>query len=250
MIDEKTIVKTIEWIADNIYLIAFYVLILLTLQWLFIVAWIWIDAKRRYSKSLMIVLMTMIGMVPLIGLFLYLILRNKYSLDEKYYIDLEKKALYSESLTVMECYKCKHINENENSFCTHCGTQLRKDCPNCKNSVAYFSVFCSQCGYSFKKESEVVSKQDNKNLGVENKASDKKVQENVILQNDTVINVRKVENTSKDNTSNIKIREVLAKVKNSFNRLFNNINDKLNRFFSRSMEKGKIAKSSGEKDKK
>lgn len=247
MIDEKIIVNTIEWIADNIYMVAFYVLILLTLQWLFVVVWIWIDAKRRYTKLWMIIFMTMIGMVPLIGLFLYLILRNKYSLDERYYIDLEKKALFSESLSVMECYKCKHINENENSFCTYCGAQLRKDCPKCKNSVTYFSLFCSQCGNSFRKDLNNGLIEDVKNVTTENKQPDSKIHENTSQPDKATIKVKKVKNTSKNNTSRFKLKALAGNIKTISNRFFNNLNNKLSNLFSASKKKEPQSSESSDK---
>jgi len=142
-------------------------------------------------------------MVPLIGLFLYLVLRNKYSLDEKYYIDLEKKALFSESLSVMECYNCKKINESENIFCRYCGSKLRKQCPKCGTYSPYYNSFCSQCGYSFVPEDQSEVKKNENKITVETEKSIPSVANN---------DVKKVKNTSKLERKRILIKEPFKKM--------------------------------------
>lgn len=216
MIDEKIIVNTIEWIAENIYVVAFYVFALLVLQWVFVTIWIRIDAGRRYKELWGVALMTMIGMVPLIGLFLYLILRNKYSIDEKYYIELEKKALFSESLSVAECYNCKKINENENIFCSYCGVKLKKQCPKCGTYSSYYNSYCAQCGYLFVSEN-TAQRIDGKNDKNKNTAQGKNI------SNPGKVEVKKVKNKSigsaKEFDLGNRLKGVTVGIKNLFDKL-------------------------------
>lgn len=44
------------------------------------------------------------------------------------------------------CPKCGAINDENDKFCSNCGTPLTKKCPKCQNENNIDSKFCSNCG--------------------------------------------------------------------------------------------------------
>lgn len=53
---------------------------------------------------------------------------------------------FREGISHERCPKCGDEIESNESFCTHCGTQLEKICPKCKNINSFTDNFCKNCG--------------------------------------------------------------------------------------------------------
>lgn len=46
----------------------------------------------------------------------------------------------------IKCVNCGCINEPGNSYCSHCGRPLEKECPNCHFKTNSDNEFCPKCG--------------------------------------------------------------------------------------------------------
>jgi uncharacterized membrane protein YvbJ len=49
----------------------------------------------------------------------------------------------------LDCPKCGTVNEAENFFCTHCGTEIRYKCPNCGTIRLATEPVCGVCGQTY-----------------------------------------------------------------------------------------------------
>lgn len=106
--------------------------ILFFLFWMIVVGWVWVDAGERSSNGIFkLGSAVTVGILGVVGLIIYLIIRPKQTIQEIYWSDLERRYLKYETAELDDC--------------SNCGYQLQPgfvSCPECKEIV---KVKCSGC---------------------------------------------------------------------------------------------------------
>jgi hypothetical protein len=116
-------------------------------MWLAAVYWVYRDAMARSRDPLAHYLA--VGAVVLFnlpGLLLYLILRPKTTLTERYEQQLEAEALLHEIQDQPSCPQCRRRIGEEFLTCPYCRASLRLACESCNRALAFGWVVCPYCG--------------------------------------------------------------------------------------------------------
>lgn len=119
----------------------------LLVMWLAALYWIYRDASER-SRDPMVrgIAVATVLMFNLPGLLIYLILRPKATLTERYEHQLEAEALLHEIHEQPSCPQCRRNIESEFLACPYCRTSLRAPCERCNRALAFGWVVCPYCG--------------------------------------------------------------------------------------------------------
>jgi RNA polymerase subunit RPABC4/transcription elongation factor Spt4 len=119
----------------------------LLVMWVAALYWVYRDAMARSRDPLASYLA--VGAVLLFnlpGLLLYLILRPKSTLTERYEQQLEAEALLHEIQDQPSCPQCRRRIGEEFLTCPYCRTSLRVACEQCGRALAFGWVVCPYCG--------------------------------------------------------------------------------------------------------
>jgi hypothetical protein len=119
----------------------------LLVMWVAALYWTYRDAVARSRDPMLhgIALATVI-VFNLPGLLLYLILRPKTTLTERYEHQLEAEALLHEIQEQPSCPQCRRKIEPEFLACPFCRASLRTACEQCAKALAFGWVVCPYCG--------------------------------------------------------------------------------------------------------
>ena len=119
----------------------------LAVMWLAALYWVYRDAMARSRDPIAHYLA--VGSVLLFnlpGLLLYLILRPKTTLTERYEQQLEAEALLHEIRDQPSCPQCRRRIGEEFLTCPYCRASLRAACESCGRALAFGWVVCPYCG--------------------------------------------------------------------------------------------------------
>ena len=112
--------------------------VLFFIAWIMVVVWVYRDAEDRRMNGLLWGLLVLIGSI--IGLIIYLIIRNDYPAEEP-----------EPELRSITCPHCeKPVNPNF-AFCPSCGNSLKNICSSCSREVQDDWQVCPHCGERLKK---------------------------------------------------------------------------------------------------
>ena len=124
--------------------IAFVYLIVL---WISLILWVTRDAINRSNNLLFQIFVIILNIcLPVFGLIIYLIIRPTKTLLEKYYEDLEYKALAENGEEREICQNCKLEVSREYDFCPNCAVKLKQECMHCNKEFSKRWKFCPFCG--------------------------------------------------------------------------------------------------------
>jgi hypothetical protein len=119
----------------------------LAVMWIAALYWVYRDAAQRSRDPIAHYLA--VGAVLLFnlpGLLLYLILRPKTTLTERYEQQLEAEALLHEIRDQPSCPQCRRRIGEDFLTCPYCRTSLRMACESCSRALAFGWVVCPYCG--------------------------------------------------------------------------------------------------------
>lgn len=134
------------------------ILVYLAAFWIALIIWVTRDIIHRTNSILFqIFSITLNIFLPVFGLIIYLIIRPSKTLWERYYEEVELRALAEEGLST--CPKCQIMTAKEHLFCGSCGETLKKRCEQCTKPYEISFHFCPFCGH---KEGEVVPRKRTK----------------------------------------------------------------------------------------
>ena len=131
--------------------IKFSVIYFFILWWAFVI-WVIKDITNRTTNILLQVvsLLIVIFLTPIFWLPVYLLLRPRTTIFEKYYeegwFDDEEAILEEEKEDVFTCPKCGKEVTSEFNFCPYCETKLTLDCPKCNKTLRADWKMCPYCG--------------------------------------------------------------------------------------------------------
>jgi RNA polymerase subunit RPABC4/transcription elongation factor Spt4 len=132
--------QVVFWVTGA-YFIAF---------WFSLIVWTFRDIRSRSRDLFTQALGTLLVVPPppldLGGLVLYLILRPRDTLAERYERALEEEALLQGIEDVDVCPACKELIERDYAICPSCYTQLKRKCPDCGRLIELTWNVCAYCG--------------------------------------------------------------------------------------------------------
>jgi hypothetical protein len=115
--------------------------------WLTLVYWTFRDIRQRTRDGILqafSVLLVLCFFLP--GLWIYLILRPRYTLTELYERSLEEEALLQELEDQKSCPTCRRRVKDDFLVCPSCRTQLKELCRSCSKPLSYAWNACPYCG--------------------------------------------------------------------------------------------------------
>ncbi|MDP4153583.1 MAG: zinc ribbon domain-containing protein [Bacillota bacterium] len=102
--------------------------LLFMIYWVLVALWVYADAEK--SKLSKVTWGIICLFTNLAGLLVYII----YKQNNK------------------TCYKCKTVQDKNNTFCVNCGERIDNTCQSCGKPVRANDIFCSNCGAKLNKE--------------------------------------------------------------------------------------------------
>ena len=115
--------------------------------WISLVIWSFRDMRARtrdaFAQLLAALMVLVLG--PF-GIILYLMLRPRETLAEKYERSLEEEALLQDIEERTICPACKQPIENDYMVCPVCHTKLRQHCAHCDRLIHPRWSVCPYCG--------------------------------------------------------------------------------------------------------
>ena len=119
----------------------------LIVMWVAALVWAYRDiAARTRDQTTHAVSVLMVLIFSLPGLLLYLILRPKQTLAERYDRQLEAEALLHEIQEQASCPSCRRRIDHDFIACPYCRAALRTSCESCGRAMAFGWVLCAYCG--------------------------------------------------------------------------------------------------------
>lgn len=125
--------------------------------WLASVIWTVRDITDRTGNLIIQTFSVLLVVIftPVLGLPLYLLIRPRTTLAEKYY----EEAGIAEAEYVSACPNCDEEVGEEFRFCPHCGHELLEECPACGAPKDKNWKFCASCGSDGKEKVETTAKE-------------------------------------------------------------------------------------------
>ncbi len=109
--------------------------------------WTFRDIRSRSRDILVQILATVVvAVIPIGGIIVYLLLRPRETLSEKYVRALEEESLLSTIEDQEFCPTCGRRVDAEMRFCPSCHTKLRNQCGRCGHAVHLSWDMCPYCG--------------------------------------------------------------------------------------------------------
>jgi RNA polymerase subunit RPABC4/transcription elongation factor Spt4 len=111
--------------------------------------WVMRDAQQRTENLILPYLAALLAMLPVLGLFLYLIVRPRETLGEAYERQLAEESLLAEAEQRLVCPTCKERVQEEYILCPTCRTRLKRMCPSCGKLIRPEWNICPYCAKDF-----------------------------------------------------------------------------------------------------
>lgn len=145
---EGTILDVLGFLENVDFGMLFKILLAgLGIFWLAIIGWVIYDASERFdSVYLKIFSALLVIVLPLFGLFIYMIIRPKVSREEQEWLDLERRYLKFEAAGLEDCTVCGYELLPNFIYCPRCGNQLRVKCESCDVFLEPGWRTCPFCG--------------------------------------------------------------------------------------------------------
>ncbi len=118
----------------------------LALMWLATVIWTYRDISARTRDPIsQAVSVSIVVVLPLIGLPIYMALRPAETLQHAYDREIEQEAILADIQTLSACPSCRRPAEADFRVCAYCGTALKEPCPRCNQLMLHAWRYCPHC---------------------------------------------------------------------------------------------------------
>jgi predicted RNA-binding Zn-ribbon protein involved in translation (DUF1610 family) len=166
---EQLVLNVVNGIAEaNYSMLGTVVAVVSIVFWLVVTSWIWVDSDERTTSKWMRLFYVIIGIIPVIGWIIYLIVRPTETIDEIYWGDLERRYLKYEAKDLGDCERCGTQLYPGFVFCPNCGKRIKRKCSNCEVYVDLEYKYCPNCGNKMqkkmKKEKEISQEEMKKQI--------------------------------------------------------------------------------------
>jgi hypothetical protein len=132
---------------DVVTIVVIIMVAYLVVMWIAALVWTYRDIASRTRDPLtqtVSVLTVLVFNLP--GMFLYLILRPKDTIADRYDRQLEAEALLHEIQEQATCPSCRRRVQDEFIACPYCRSMLRIPCSSCEKPLLARWVVCPYCG--------------------------------------------------------------------------------------------------------
>ncbi len=114
--------------------------------YLSLVLWTWKDARRRIADPILVATAVVAAMVlPIIGVFVYMLLRPPEYLADVRERELEMRAIERSLGRQERCPTCRSFIEHDYLTCPICLTKLRESCEGCDRPIDPRWQMCPYC---------------------------------------------------------------------------------------------------------
>ena len=121
--------------------------IYIVLLWMATVIWTYRDIHARHEEALLQVLaVSMALLIPFAGLGVYMMLRPRQTISDRYERSLEEEYLRHDIEEQFVCPQCQRGIDHEFILCPHCHTALRRRCISCDHVIDLTWAICPYCG--------------------------------------------------------------------------------------------------------
>src|ERR671923_1444417 len=119
----------------------------LVVVWIALVAWTYLDAKRRIRDPVLVACATGASLFPYVGTVVYSILRPPEYLEEAHERELEIRAaeLRVKQLEEQSCPSCGYPIERTYLRCPSCRTRVKDPCESCQKPIDPRWTICPYC---------------------------------------------------------------------------------------------------------
>jgi hypothetical protein len=123
------------------------VVLFLVVVWIALIAWTYLDARRRIEDPVLVACATGASLFPFVGSIVYSILRPPEFLDDAKERDLETRAaeLRVRQLEEQSCPNCSYPIERTYLRCPNCRARVKDPCENCEKPIDPRWVVCPYC---------------------------------------------------------------------------------------------------------
>jgi hypothetical protein len=116
----------------------------LALMWLASVIWVYRDITSRTRDPIsQLVILSIVVVLPIIGLPIYLALRPPETCRPT--TEIEQEAILADIQTTAACPSCRRPAEPTFRVCAYCGTTLKEPCPRCNELMLHAWRYCPHC---------------------------------------------------------------------------------------------------------
>ncbi|MFQ5434685.1 MAG: zinc ribbon domain-containing protein [Anaerolineae bacterium] len=138
---------SLETIVSYLTIFAAVMGALFAALWLSLIIWAFRDMRLRTRDPFAQIMAALVtAVLPVFGIFIYLILRPPETLAEAYERALEEEALLQEIEERPVCPGCSRTVDENWLLCPHCHTRLKKACPDCHSLLDLQWNLCPFCG--------------------------------------------------------------------------------------------------------
>jgi len=121
------------------------------LLWLTIIIWVTRDSIHRSNSLLFQTFSILLNiLIPFLGVLLYLIIRPSQTNMERYYDEMEHRALVDNTEDKnLTCENCLTIVDSNYTYCPSCSTRIKKSCSHCNKPFPSVWNICPFCGKDY-----------------------------------------------------------------------------------------------------
>src|SRR3954447_15613577 len=122
-------------------------ILFLVVVWLALIAWTYLDARRRIRDPVLIACATGASLFPFVGTIVYAILRPPEFIDDARERDLEIRAsqLRVRQLQEQSCPNCEFPIERTSLRCPNCRVRVKDPCDSCGKPIDPRWTLCPYC---------------------------------------------------------------------------------------------------------
>ncbi|HEX3262751.1 MAG TPA: zinc ribbon domain-containing protein [Solirubrobacterales bacterium] len=123
------------------------VVLFLVVVWIALIAWTYLDARRRIEDPVLVACATGASLFPFVGSIVYSILRPPEFLEDAKERELEIRAseLRVRQLEEQSCPNCGHPIERTYLRCPNCRARVKDPCDNCERPIDPRWLVCPYC---------------------------------------------------------------------------------------------------------
>ena len=140
----------VEWLGGSwqatLQLFAVVVLLYVAVLWLALVYWTYRDISQRthdMTTQAAATLLVLFFFLP--GHWIYLVMRPRYTLVEKYERSLEEEAFMQELAGLKSCPQCTKRIKDDFVVCPSCSAMLKEPCTACMKPLEFAWAACPYC---------------------------------------------------------------------------------------------------------
>jgi Double zinc ribbon len=132
---------------DGVNLAINLLILFLVVVYLALIAWTYLDAKRRLEDPVLIGCATVASLFPFLGTIVYTILRPPEFLEDKRERELEIRAsqLRVRQLEDASCPNCEHPVDRSYLRCPNCRARIKDPCESCGKPIDPRWTICPYC---------------------------------------------------------------------------------------------------------